>query len=259
MGFQSSDTTHSAPDGSNVNRTHAEPPTNPPDAIDSLITPPTAQPMGAVLPPFENQAFMSQRHEVNPALALNLLGDIQQQVVAWQEQLRQLARAIHAITAQGPMVNGWLESSLTPQNGFGEFSQDGANSAEASLLRHGDADALMQYVDALESRHDQDNQGTQGSAAGRHLEAERIETGRNVASGDARTNDTIAQYRLCSLSEDGLVRSQPCPPEQMASVSTAIARYQKFKQLVAKKDVLESKLQQTVDELTGLRSRFQQD
>ncbi|MEL7329692.1 MAG: hypothetical protein AAGJ69_07605 [Cyanobacteria bacterium J06559_1] len=255
MGFLSSDTANSA----DANSANANPATTqssevtspkypPLETIDSLIGQPARQPMGAVLPPFENAAFMSQRHEVNPALALNLLGDIQHKITAWQEQLRQLARAIHAITTQGPMVDGWLESSLTSQHHLSDSSKDRSSRAEASLLRHGDADALKQYVDAIESHHHQNNQDDTSN---------RLET--RPDGDNHRRNGAIAQYRLCCLSEDGSVRSQPCPPAQMASVSTAIARYQKFKQLMVQKDALERKLQLTVDELTGIRARLQQD
>ncbi|MEL7399474.1 MAG: hypothetical protein AAFN68_02750, partial [Pseudomonadota bacterium] len=170
---------------------------------------------------------------------------IQQKVTAWQEQLRQLAHAIHAITAQGPMVNGWLESSVA--------SQLDSNHAEASLLRHGDTDALMQYVDALENRTQKSAPLNGPGAVSENLPP----VGRHLANGNTHASGASAQYQLCALSEDGSVRSQPCPPEQMASVSTAIARYQKFKQLMAQKDALESKLQLTVNDLTVIRTRLQ--
>jgi hypothetical protein len=177
-----------------------------------------------LLPPLRSDAsetFVSQRHEVNPALALNLLNDIQIAVTTWQAQLRQTVQAMHLLYAQGPMVNGWLESSL---------AETGSAGAESAILRHGDADALMQYVEALET-------------VGVH----------NGSVHDGHSANAAAQYRLCSLDDRGNVRSRPCAPEQMATVSTAIARYQQFKQLIDQKQCLEAKLQRAVDELTGVR------
>lgn len=176
---------------------------------------------GLVLPPLQCEAFISQRHEVNPALALNLLQDIQATVGIWQEQQRQIMRALQGLYAQGPMVDGWLQSSLSaldPQPA----------DASATILRHGDADALMQYVESLEN-------STHAPSTQAH------------------------QYQLCSLKEDGSVRSQCCPPEQMALVGTAIARYQKFKQLMDQQQAIEAKLQQAVDLLGGVRTQLHLD
>lgn len=217
---------------------------------------------GVSLPPFENVSALSQRHEVNPALALNLLNDIQAVIITWQAQLRQLVQTIHALTAQGPMVNGWLESVVMPSTGQKTAVQE----AEATLLRHGDADALMQYVDALEQRKQAQGVTCDGSvrvemgATTQNTTTQRAanDIAGNVpeqfsAGADAVGSESVTHYRLCSLAEDGSVRSHPCPPEQMAMVSTAIARYQKFKQLTAQKEAIEVKLQQSVDHLTGLR------
>jgi hypothetical protein len=217
------------------------------DAIASAPAPaqPSAQnssgSKGIVLPPLQCEAFLSQRHEVNPALALNLLQEIQSSVGLWQQQQRQIVQAMHRLYAQGPMVDGWLQSSLlmtTPQ----PLPVD----ASATVLRHGDPEALMKYVEALEN------------SAIDPLEIDTRTTQAAQQSGDD-FSDTAAQYQLCSLKEDGSICAQLCPPEQMALVSTAIARYQKFKQLVSQKQVIEAKLQQAVDLLSGVRHQLQMD
>ncbi len=194
---------------------------------------------GVVLPPLKNEAFLSQRHEVNPALALNLLADIQAVVTLWQDQLRQVVQTIRLLYAQGPMVDGWLESSVagsaTGGRAAGAVPADDASGLIGStVLRHGDADALMQYVEAIEQVD-----------------------GETPAKATA-SDQSSTQYSLCCLDDDGQVRSQPCPAAQMAMVSTAIARYRKFKQLMNQKQTLEAKLQSAVDELTGVRTTFQQ-
>lgn len=190
---------------------------------------------GVVLPPLKNEAFLSQRHEVNPALALNLLEDIQAVVTLWQEQLRQVVQTIRLLYAQGPMVDGWLESSVGGSAVEGRVEADNASGSMGStVLRHGDADALMQYVEALEQ--------VDGDTPAKAITSDQSST----------------QYSLCCLDDDGQLRSQPCPAAQMALVSTAIARYRKFKQLMGQKQTLEAKLQNAVDELTGVRTAFQQ-
>ena len=204
---------------------------------------------GIVLPPLNQETFVSQRHEVNPALALNLLSEIQSMVVAWQTQLRQILQSMHSIYAQGPMVDGWLESSMSAaierDEDTASVAQSMAHGPEATILRHGDANTLMQYVDAL---------------AADALENDALKTAPENEAIASPTDKATAQsirYRLCSLANDGTVRSQPCPPEQMASVSRAITRYQKFKQLEDQKQAVEVKLQQAVDQLTGVRTGLQ--
>ncbi len=203
---------------------------SPADSVSDAPPPPTVvdpqPPLEAVvLPPLKNEAFLSQRHEVNPAIALNLLEDMQTVVTTWQEQLRQIVQTIRALYAQGPMVDGWLESSLESGR-----SADGA--ADSTILRHGDADMLMQYVEALE------------------------QTG--TPEADSLAAGSPAQYSLCCLDDEGQVQSQPCPAAQLAMVSTAIARYQTFKQLMAQKQALEAKLKNAVDQLTGVRAELHQ-
>lgn len=199
--------------------------------IDALEVLRTHSP-GVTLPPLSAEATgsaatSSRRHEVNPAIALNLIKDIQTLTLSWQEQLRQVVQSIHLLHTQGPMINGWLESSL-------EAPGSGASGCtpESALFRHGDTQALMRYVESL----------THGD------------------SGDqlqVKPSSQAAQYRLCFLDDHGQVCSQICPPEQMATVSTAIARYQKYRQLMGQKQYLEAKLQQTVDELTSVRAKLQ--
>ncbi|MEO0770823.1 MAG: hypothetical protein AAFY72_15625 [Cyanobacteria bacterium J06649_4] len=197
-----------------------------------------------ILPPVGTEATVSQKHEVNPALALNALGDIQSLVTTWRDQLRSVVRSLHSIHAQGPMVDGWLESSSQMPT---------STAAEASLLRHGDADALMQYVESLGA------QQTTGAEVNRTPEGGPFTGGPSAASSTANALESATQYRLCSLDEHGRMRSQPCPPEQMGVVSIAIARYQKFKQLMGKKRALEAKLQTAVDQLNAVRSSLQQE
>ncbi|MGB3297219.1 MAG: hypothetical protein WBA76_03040 [Phormidesmis sp.] len=179
------------------------------------------------------EAFVSQRHEVNPAIALSLLKDVQTTIGMCQAAQRQIIQALQMLYAQGPMVDGWLQSSqpINPD-------QPRREGADDAILRHGDIDTLMRYVEALE-------QGCAENAREECIEA--------------TMDNSTTQYQLCSLKEDGSVQSQVCPPEQMAAVSVAIARYQKFKQLMSQKQLIETKLEQAVESLTGLRNRLQQD
>lgn len=193
------------------------------------------------LPPVTTAIAQSNRHEVNPALALKLLRDIEKSIRVWQQELRQVIQKIETLYAEGPMVDGWLESSLSESPS--DASSRGCT--ETTLLRHGDAEALLQYVDALESqtiRTLSNSYASQGNSSGN-------------SSGNIAGCVDRAQYRLCWLCGEGKVRSQFCPPEQMAFVSTAIARHQKYKQLLAHKLQLEARLQSAVEDLTGVRNR----
>lgn len=210
---------------------------------------------GAVSLPFlASEDFISQRHEVKPALALNLLKDIQGVVIVWQEQLRQIVRAMHKLHAQGPMVDGWLESSL-------EVASLETTAAATTLLRHGEAEALMQYVEALENPETPCLDFSKSSEESKKTLKENLEDDLEVvpcsaenSSAEKFLSDAPTQYALCSLNKDGTVLKQPCPSEQMAIVSAAIARHQKFKQLIHQKQAVEAKLQQAVDQLTQVRA-----
>ncbi|PZO55624.1 MAG: hypothetical protein DCF15_10135 [Phormidesmis priestleyi] len=213
---------------------------------------------GAVLLPFlASEDFISQRHEVKPALALNLLKDIQALVIVWQEQLRQIVRAMHKLHAQGPMVDGWLESSL-------EVASLETTAAATTLLRHGEAEALMQYVEALEnpetpcldfSKRLEEHEKTLKENLADDLEAVPF-SAENSSAEEFLSDAPAHQYALCSLNKDGTVLKQLCPSEQMAIVSAAIARHQKFKQLIQQKQAVEAKLQQAVDQLTEIREHL---
>jgi hypothetical protein len=59
------------------------------------------------------------------------------------------------------------------------------------------------------------------------------------------------EYRLCGLSQDGRVWSNPCPQKQLASISLAISRHQKLQPLLQRKLSLEKQLHQAA-ELTAV-------
>jgi hypothetical protein len=50
------------------------------------------------------------------------------------------------------------------------------------------------------------------------------------------------EYRLCGVNNQGSQWFRPCPADQVAEVSLAIARYQKLQQLLATKQLLEQRL-----------------
>jgi hypothetical protein len=55
------------------------------------------------------------------------------------------------------------------------------------------------------------------------------------------------EYRLCGLSADGRIWSNPCPQAQLASISLAISRHQKLQPLLQRKLVLEKHLNQSAE------------
>jgi hypothetical protein len=160
----------------------------------------------------------SYRHEVNPALAINLLQDLQVTTLRAQQELRKLVSQIQHLYAAGPLVDGWLES----------LQEQEPSTVDTALLRHADIDALMDYVESLDPPGSSDHQERPGDA----------------------------QYRLCMLDKSGQVQSRPCPPEQVPVVSMAIARHQKLRQLLERKQQLELKLHRIVDGLAALRRQI---
>ncbi len=90
-----------------------------------------------------------------------------------------------------------------------------------ATLRHGEVDRLMEYVEEICRNPDQ----------------------------SPRTG-----YNLCGLDAAGKVWSRPCPADELPIVSVAIARYQKLRQLLGRKQYLETRLSQLAQSLIVLHS-----
>ncbi len=63
-------------------------------------------------------------------------------------------------------------------------------------------------------------------------------------------------YRLCGFDAEGRVWSKYCPPDQVPGVSMAIARYQKLRSLLDRKQTLEQRLTELAETLIQIRSRL---
>jgi len=174
-----------------------------------------------MLPRRKRPTFSSHRHDANPALAVKVLQDIQIAVDAWHKELKQTIQQIQAIYMEGPIVDGWLEVVEDP-------SQATA-SLDAAMLRHADPQDLSGYVDQLYEALDQPQPPPPAGAS-------------------------TPNYRLCSLDSDGRLNSIPCPAEQLSTISLAIARHQRLRQLLDHKQYLEVRLKRTVEVLTQSRN-----
>ncbi len=170
------------------------------------------------LPRFKSPSFSSHRHGPNPGLALGLLKEIESKVTSWQEELNQIVRQIQEIYMEGPIVDGWLES------------HDREPETGSASLRHAEVDRLMDYVEEICGASTQ-----------------------QVSCQSPRTG-----YRLCGLNADGQLWFRPCPPEQIPSVSLAIARYQKLRNLLNRKQELETRLSQLAETLVVVHSHLQE-
>ncbi|QLE57178.1 hypothetical protein [Nostoc sp. TCL26-01] len=184
----------------------------------SVQTFPTEEGVGKTpsLPKFKTPSFSSHRHGANPALAMNILQEIQEHVAGWQQELQSILQQIQDIYLEGPIVNGWLESNpKEPETG------------STATLRHAEVDRLMNYVE-------------------------------EICASEGKSPAQITGYRLCGVDNSGQVWSRPCPSDQLASVSMAIARYQKLRQMLGRKQYLETKLSQLAETLVVLHSHIQQ-
>jgi len=171
------------------------------------------------LPKFKTPSFSSHRNAPNPALASNVLQEIQEIAAGWQTELHKILRQIQDLYLQGPIVNGWLEShSVKPQP------------EATATLRHAEVDRLMDYVEEICAQ-----QETQSPS-----------------------ESSRAGYRLCGLDASGEVWSRPCPAEQVPGVSMAIARYQQLRQYLERKQKLENRLNQLAETLVVLHGHIKQ-
>ncbi|MBD2507943.1 hypothetical protein H6G91_11750 [Nostoc muscorum FACHB-395] len=170
------------------------------------------------LPKLKTPSFSNHRHGANPALAMNLLQEIQETVAGWQIELQNILNQIQDIYLEGPIVNGWLESNPSEPEPGG-----------TATLRHAEVDRLMNYVEEI-----------------------------CATGGKVSYKSSINGYRLCGVDDAGKVWSRPCPADQVPNVSMAIARYQKLRQLLGRKQSLETRLSQLAQTLVVLHSHIQQ-
>ena len=178
--------------------------------------PPQSNTSIPALPKFKSVNFTNHRNGTNPALATNLLQEIDVIVSKWQTELRQIVRQIQDLYLEGPIVDGWLESPSRQSQ------------AQHNRVSKAKKDHLFDYIDEV-------------------------------------TNDKVAYqsprpgYRLCGLDENGKPWSKPCPPEQVPEVSVAIARYQKLRQLLNRKQDREYRLNQVSETLVLMHSTLSAD
>ncbi|MGB3202084.1 MAG: hypothetical protein WBA99_14365 [Nodosilinea sp.] len=208
---------------------HTPPPDSSPDTAPSPEAPVHLAPFPVqaqpshlpLLPRRKRPTFSRHRHDANPALAVKVLQDIQLAVEAWHLDLKQTVQRIQALYMEGPIVDGWLETV---------DDQSGAAAVDSALLRHADLQDLSGYVDRL----------CQSLESPAPSPVSATDLGRPV-------------YRLCSLDADGQVQHFPCPPDQLSTLSLAIARHQKLRQMLDHKQFLEAKLKRTVEVMTNSR------
>lgn len=106
-------------------------------------------------------------------------------------------------------------------------SHSGQPLGDLSTLRHAEVDRLMTYIEEI------------------------------CATPIPGTKDAPkAGYQLCGINADGQRWSYPCPTEQIPSLSLAIARYHKLKQLLDRKQDLEHRLSGLAETLVGLHSKM---
>lgn len=171
------------------------------------------------LPKLKPAKISEHRHAANPALAMSLLKEIQDIVARWETELQTTVRKIQDLYIEGPIIDGWLDSHPHEAN------------EEIGSVRLATSDRLMDYVTQVLEQSDE-----------------------KVTCETPRTG-----YRLCGLDGDGQFWSRPCPPDQVPSVSVAIARYQKIKQLLTRKQELETRLSQLSETLVVMHGHLSRD
>lgn len=207
-------------------------PTQPPKP-SARTAAPTVQPFPAqnacpptpALPKLKLPRISSHRHGFNTALPMEVLRELEAVVREWQEQLQRVLRLIQDLYAEGPIVDGWLDTDEV---------KPPVSDAEAATLRNADVDQLMNYVEELCQTSPQ-----------------------TAPSSAAEGGGHPKSYRLCGLDADGRLWSRPCPPEQIPSISMAIARYRKLRILLNQKQQLEIRLRQAAEILLEAQLQLQ--
>lgn len=232
--------------------------------------------------PSTDDGKSSLRYEVNPAIALNALTDIYQQVQQYQVQLRQLVHKIQKIYAEGPVVSGWLASedslnaavkyshcssaplgSVPPDGPQSNLADDALAAApphldpppdfaqsletmDVALFRHGDASDLMNYLSALESAMLENGVSDRPMTPSSQANGESSARLSEPAVPASNRGHSGQAYYLCQLDSSGQIQAELCPPDQVPVLSMAIARYRRLNQLIKQKQAIETKLQAIV-------------
>ncbi|NJR66966.1 MAG: hypothetical protein HC772_19305 [Leptolyngbyaceae cyanobacterium CRU_2_3] len=191
-------------------------------AVETVLPFPVQDnPKTPALPRSKSPSISHHRHAANPSLAVSLLKEIETKVGAWQQELEQVIQQVRSLYEDGPIVDGWLESHSPNQAAAGV-------QPKVATLRHAEIEHLMEYIEEICS-----------------------------AKPSMLEEPSGTHYRLCGLDADGQLWSRPCPAQQVPYVSLAIARYQKLRILLGKKQALENRLQQLVQTLTLLHSKLE--
>lgn len=169
------------------------------------------------LPDVKTPRFTSHRNGVNPYLAMNLLKEIENTLNGWQTELRQILRQIQDVYLEGPIVEGWLESA---------------------------SPTMPNQISAVYPIPEPKKGGKQPSST------------KKTKSKPEKSAET-AGYRLVGRDANGKLWTRPCPPEELPTISLALARYQKLQQMLVRKQELETKLAQLAEELVFLQGRIQ--
>lgn len=212
----------------------------------------TAQPLS--LPKFKLPSFSNHRHSFNSELPLSLAREITLTIERWQSELRQVIRQIQDLYAEGPIVNGWLEQEKDTSSASTQVDLDTA------ILRHAEGEELLRYVEKI----------CEPSPGGKPADDNTPDTvdGSNDNPADyskanvaASTTHTAfspdSKYQLCGLDADGRLWCRPCPPDQLPTVSMAIARYRKLRVLLNRKEQLEVHLRHAAEALVEVQSYLQ--
>jgi hypothetical protein len=77
-----------------------------------------------------------------------------------------------------------------------------------------------------------------------------------VEASNLTAVDPQAGYRLCGLDEYGALWTRPCSMTEILSVSQAIARYQRLKDLTERKQQVELHIRQILEDLVHLRLKL---
>ncbi len=186
---------------------------------DALSTLPTIHP---------SQSSLQPQLPV-PLTAMNLLRDIEATIIGWQSALHQVLVQIRQLYQEGAMIDGWLESATEEPHGQ-KLQRVSRDRQQPTPLRQSARGSTSRTV------YDHDHAGGHG--------------------GEYTPGST---YYVCGYTESGEIWSRPCPPEQIASVSLAISRYQTLQELLRRKRAIEhhlAELAQTILEFHGQVQRI---